>query len=641
MTSLDELDEEQRKAFEQIEAETQPVFVTGPAGTGKSTLLRALRDNSRDSLHTLVVAFTGVAALNVEGMTIHSLALRTSIGDYEINVYRPLNAGRELSRRNLDLATNAKLLIIDEVSMARADLIDALDRFFRLAKDSAEPFGGIRVVMFGDLRQLPPFVIRERLYPKERKFLQGYENAHTPHFFCAHVISLTGIKTIELSEIKRQSDPVFVENLNELRGGNPDSSVIEYFNANTRGQSSGDAVRLFAENIPAKAFNKRKLSSINAESKVYRSFTNLETMALEATLGKVQKNPAPEYLELKVGAKIMVLRNLDIELGLVNGAIGIVESLGADHIGIRLDRDGSHHSIKRSTWDIFGPQLETIRLESGDVEQVIVRKKIGEFVQFPLILAWAVTIHKAQGQTLDEARIDFNADFRSPGQAYVAVSRLRSIDGLSFRGEMSRSHVKPFDRVMEAFLANPNKPARFSVARDDRTLWNVEHARLLRNVMKLCQRLLPWVDFLGLENALLSEALVPQVVDRSGFDLIPRLRYLHEQFGISALDYLIYEYAINPKDFEILLINIDRSMRNRVQLIDIGDWTEITSDEVFLRRELEVTGLEFSRFRRALGRKGAIDFLKEHHVGKVEHGVERLKALGLEDAIASQVYLGF
>lgn len=629
MSSLEDLDDEQLKSFHQIEEETCPIFVTGPAGTGKSTLLRALRDNSKDAENALVVAFTGVAALNVEGMTIHSLALRTSLGDYEINVYRPLSAGRELSTRNRELAANAKLLIIDEVSMARADLIDALDRFFRLAKASNLPFGGVRVVMFGDLRQLPPFIIEHQLTRKEKQFLSGYENPKTPHFFCAHVFSIAGLKTLELKEIKRQTDPLFIENLNALRGGRPARQVMEYFNSNTRGAASQNAIRLFAKRQPAKSHNKAKLAKLPGDQRTYKASVTADAKDLHALLGRTQNNPAPEFLELKVGARVMVLRNLSLQDGLVNGAGATVIEMPENSISIQLDKDGSFHRIERSDWDIFGPQLETLWAEDGSQKEVIVRKKIGAYVQFPLMLAWGVTIHKAQGKTLEEACIDFEGDYHSPGQAYVAISRLKSVAGLTFMGEMTREHVKPFDQVLERFLSNPNLPSREEWLQSE-GLSRKNEPDVIRSAAKLVDELVPWLKFDSLVAYISDPDANWQIGDRSGFDLGPRLSYLYEQFGLTPLDYFLAEFQVNRESFEILTINIDRTLRNRVQLIDVGEWTEISSDEVYLRRTLEVTGLEFARFRLALGRKEAISFLKEHHVGKWEHGTTKLQEILLE-----------
>ena len=266
--------DDQQKAFELIESETRPIFVTGAAGTGKSQLLRHLRDFGKDSDGTEVVAFTGAAAVNVDGRTIHSLVLNSKAWTQGIQVYVPLRDDREIKKSSLQELSALKVLIIDEISMVRADMIDALDRAFRIAKGNQKPFGGVRLVMFGDLRQLPPFVVEYQLINRERRFLYGYENPSTPYFFMAHVFSMTPIIQIELTIQKRvvgDGAQPFIDALNGLRAFPPDPDSVDFINRHSKDDPDENATFLFSERKPAAKHNLVKLHSLPGVSKIYKA----------------------------------------------------------------------------------------------------------------------------------------------------------------------------------------------------------------------------------------------------------------------------------------------------------------------------------------------------------------------------------
>jgi ATP-dependent DNA helicase PIF1 len=397
--SLPELSAEQKRVFDLIESTKSHVFVTGRAGTGKSTLLNHLSWNTEKQL--VISAPTGVAALNVGGQTIHSL-FRLPIGviadsDIEQNgdVRKMLNT--------------IDTLVIDEVSMVNADLMDAIDRSLRKARHKPTvPFGGVQVVLFGDPYQLAPVPgdADERAY-----FTDHYRSMW---FFDAKVWSEVSLTVVELTEIHRQHDDDFKFMLNAVRHGQVTREIADALNgAGARTPPTDGTITLATRNDA--------VNRINAEA-LKRLPGKVRTATAEVSGDFGGRNyPAEEALELKVGAQVMFLRN-DSEQRWVNGSVGVVSKISKSG-SIWVEIDGEVHEVDPVSW-------EKHRYSYSADDKKLTKNVIGEFTQFPLRLAWAVTIHKSQGKTYDQAVVDLGQRVFSAGQTYVALSRLTSLDGL-------------------------------------------------------------------------------------------------------------------------------------------------------------------------------------------------------------------
>jgi ATP-dependent DNA helicase PIF1 len=391
-----ELSAEQKAVFDYIESTRDHVFITGRAGTGKSTLLNHLSWNTEKQV--VICAPTGVAALNVGGQTIHSL-FRLPIG---------LIADGEL-RQNAEtrkLLNTIDTLVIDEVSMVNGDLLDAIDRSLRKARGrSAEAFGGVQVVMFGDPYQLPPVPgdADERAY-----FADHYRSMW---FFDAKVWLETELHIVELSTVHRQRDDAFAAMLTAVRHGRVTADIAGQLNAAGARPAPDDAITLATRNDTVSRINKAALDRLPGRVKTARA-------ELTGDFGG-RTFPADEALELKPGAHVMFLRN-DADQRWVNGTIGIVRSI-RDTVWVEVD--GEEHEVQPSVW-------EKIKYSYSADTKELKKDTVGEFQQFPLRLAWAVTIHKSQGSTYDRAVVDLGSRVFSAGQTYVALSRLTSLDGL-------------------------------------------------------------------------------------------------------------------------------------------------------------------------------------------------------------------
>ncbi len=397
-----ELSPEQQFVFDLIEGTREHIFVTGRAGTGKSTLLNHL--SWRTEKQIVICAPTGVAALNVGGQTIHSL-FRLPIGliaDHDIDQNDALKK----------LLNTIDTLVIDEVSMVNADLMDAIDRSLRQARQRRhEPFGGVQLVLFGDPYQLAPVPGQG----DERNYIA--DTYRSFWFFDARVWQETQLKVIELTEIHRQADADFKHMLNAVRFGQVTAEIAGILNdTGARTPPDDGTITLATRNdivnrINAAALAKLPGRALKAEAEVSGDF------------GKASF-PADESLELKVGAQVMFLRN-DTGGGgegqrWVNGTIGRVVKID---VNVFVEVDGEVFEVEPVVWEKY-------RYSYLAATKKLKKEIVAEFTQFPLRLAWAVTIHKSQGKTYDSAIVDLGDRAFSPGQTYVALSRLTSLDGL-------------------------------------------------------------------------------------------------------------------------------------------------------------------------------------------------------------------
>lgn len=403
-----EVTAEFRAALQFVAEEQGSLFITGRAGTGKSTLLRALRDLVPDEV--VVVAPTGLAAVNVGGQTIHSF----------FGLPPRLIRNEDIKRsRNGAVMRRIKHLVIDEVSMVRADLMDAIDKSLRVNRGRLrEPFGGVSLVMFGDMHQLPPVV-------QEAEVARHLEEAYGSPFFFSVPALRDGVGTalLELTEVFRQRDPRLIDVLNKVREGNVTQDDLDGLNervAPIRTLAEGDRfVILTPTNAAAQRINLAYLDALPGKAQRFEAGVTGEF--------NPSAQPTDQVLALKPGAKVIMLRN-DADRRWVNGSVARVARLEADRVWIEIG--GKDYEIEPVAW-------ENRRYAFDQTEGKIVESVAGTFRQFPVRLAWALTIHKAQGLTLDDVYIDLGRGTFAHGQAYVALSRCRSFEGLALARPLS------------------------------------------------------------------------------------------------------------------------------------------------------------------------------------------------------------
>ena len=409
-----------KQALALMEQGDRHVFVTGKAGTGKSTLLQVFRERAKKSL--VVLAPTGVAAVNVKGQTIHSFfRFKPDITPASV---------KDVAVHAKDRETYKKLhaLVIDEMSMVRADLMDCIDIFLRLhGTKKRAPFGGVQLISFGDLYQLPPVVTS-----REREIFAGHYKS--PYFFDARVFSELKPEIIELEKIYRQTDDRFISLLNAIR--NNTAGVEEIGTLNKRHdpefepQKHEQYIYLTTTNAGAEAINARELAKL--KGKLY-TFQGVARGAFDKS-----HLPTSENLSLKVGSQVMMVNN-DSAGRWINGTIGVIVNVSYDAesenecIEVQL-QDGDVEKVSPYTWDLYNFRYNqaTREIESDTV---------GSFTQYPMMLAWAVTIHKSQGKTFEKVIVDIERGTFAHGQLYVALSRCTSFEGLVLKKPIKKGHI--------------------------------------------------------------------------------------------------------------------------------------------------------------------------------------------------------
>jgi hypothetical protein len=405
------------------------VFLTGKAGTGKTTFLHAIQNKTRKRM--VVTAPTGVAAINAGGVTLHSffqLPFGPFVPGGEIS-----NGQHKIRREKVNIIRSLDLLIIDEISMVRADLLDGVDSVLRRYRRSDQPFGGVQLLMIGDLQQLAPVVKKD-----EWKILENYYDS--PYFFSSAALSRTELIAIELKHIYRQSDPHFIELLGRVRDNRLDPPTLEKLNSryipNFSRRDKDGYITLCTHNKDADAINEDRLKALPGKSRSFKAETNGDFPD--------HAYPTAASLEIKIGAQVMFVRNdMSSEKRYFNGKIGKITGILTDAIEVQCPGDSEKISVEKTTWE----NIEyTIDSKTAEISQ----KVIGTFSQFPLKLAWAITIHKSQGLTFDKAIIDAQAAF-AHGQVYVALSRCRSLEGIVLGSPLSPKVVKA-DHTVERFL---------------------------------------------------------------------------------------------------------------------------------------------------------------------------------------------
>ncbi|MBS1617278.1 MAG: AAA family ATPase [Bacteroidetes bacterium] len=425
--------------FNKLEHTGGNFFITGKAGTGKSTFLHFLAQNSRKNI--VIAAYTGIAAINVGGTTINSLFMlpfRPLLPrDQEITRFHKYNPRRAI-------IANMDMLVIDEVSMVRADILEAIDHSLRLnGGDPFKPFGGKQVVLIGDVFQLPPVVKTDD--PTEWQIFE--EVYKTPYFFSAPSFQMTRFEFVEFTRIHRQSDEDFKNILNKIRIGEADNEDLEPVNKrvypNYEPRDQDFVLTLVTTNKLAGDINERKLNAIQQPEFTYKA-------NISGDFSK-DKFPTDETLKLKVGAQIIFIRNdttsekgaKDNKRRWVNGTIAKIHALSEDEIEVIFE-DSSLSKITRETWN-------NNVYKWNRLERKIVTETVGTFEQFPIKLSWAITIHKSQGLTFDKMVLNMGAGAFAHGQTYVALSRARSLKGLALKRPITTRDIIIDDRVQDFY----------------------------------------------------------------------------------------------------------------------------------------------------------------------------------------------
>lgn len=407
------MNKELELAYNYVQYTHRNIFLTGKAGTGKTTFLRNLR--AKTHKRTIVVAPTGVAAINAGGVTIHSF-FQLAPGLYlpGQNIQRDVKAKYGFSKHKINILRSLDLLVIDEISMVRCDLLDAIDEVLRRYQDHFKPFGGVQLLMIGDLQQLAPVASDEEMH------LLNQHGYYTPYFFGSKALQQSEYKSIELTQVFRQADQTFVDLLNNVRDNHLDPGTLKTLNSRYkpgfRPADDEGYITLTTHNYQANDINQHKLLMLNTEPHIYSAKVKGEFPEMSY--------PTDAQLTLKVGAQVMFCKN-DPNKKYYNGKIGRVTQITENDVWVESpDESGELEDIQ-----VTPQEWQNARYVTDEKSGEITEEVIGTFTQIPLRTAWAITIHKSQGLTFDRCIINAGQAF-SFGQVYVALSRCRTLEGL-------------------------------------------------------------------------------------------------------------------------------------------------------------------------------------------------------------------
>jgi hypothetical protein len=548
-----------------IQYTNRSVFLTGKAGTGKTTFLKYIKENAFKQ--TAIVAPTGVAAINAGGVTIHSffqlpftpfIPESKNFGSNNAAAAdkHSLLARIKLTGDRRKILQQLELLIIDEISMVRCDVLDAIDTVLRHFRNRLyEPFGGVQVLLIGDMFQLPP-VIKE----DEWQILSGYYNS--AYFFDSKVMQQQPAAYIELNKIYRQSDERFISILNKVRNNNLDEDAYQQlhqqYNPSFQPGKKSGFITLTTHNNKADAINTNELSNLKGKIFSFKA----------SVVGDFnEKNyPAEERLQLKIGAQVMFIKN-DLEKArrYFNGKIGVIEKIEDDKVFVLCNGEIESIEVKQETW-------RNIRYTINKQSQQVEEDEIGSFTQYPLRLAWAITIHKSQGLTFTKAVIDAGAAF-TPGQVYVALSRCTSLEGIVLLSKISASslkldnHIVHFTKLKEQAelpheLQEGKHRYQSALLTNLFDLTNISQA--FSNVFSVIQEhassfneeTLPWIQSLqqNLENLnevgnkfklQLSQILQQQILPEQNLSVQERIKAASVYFS-NGLQKIVQEIAVSP-----------------------------------------------------------------------------------------------
>lgn len=420
------LSQEFRDALDLLESDQPVIFLTGKAGTGKSTLLSIFRKTSKKKM--AVLAPTGVAALHVNGQTIHSFFGFAPHAIHRENVRK---------RANKRIYQSLESIVIDEVSMVRVDLMHTIDEFLRLNRNDPRPFGGCQMILVGDLYQLPPVISTQ----EEKRLIES--RFDSPYFFDSPgILEAGGMSCFELNQVYRQEEKYFLKFLNAVRKDQVDPDMLSDINQIITGSfEKGEAyITLTSTNAKAISINNAFLSEIEDEEHVF----------MATVTGKISRTsfPADEVLRLKEGAQVMFVKN-DTAKRYVNGTLGKVTRIEGEDIYVKVRGEEDENTIKvtREKWEIIKYKLS--ESDPGRLEMEVV----SSYVQFPLKLAWAITIHKSQGKTFDKVFIDLGRRAFAFGQTYVALSRCRTLEGIRVSRALTHQDIFVDHRIVDFYYS--------------------------------------------------------------------------------------------------------------------------------------------------------------------------------------------
>ena len=434
-----ETNQELRRAWDFVEHTGRSIFLTGKAGTGKTTFLRTVVEQSKK--RSIVVAPTGVAAINAGGVTIHSF-FQLPFTPYVPNAH--IQSKFDFGKEKRRIIASLDLLIIDEISMVRSDLLDAVDSVLRRYRDRYKPFGGVQLMMIGDLQQLTPVVT-----PEDEMLLRPYYD--TPYFFGSKALAQIEYVTIQLDKVYRQEDPAFLDVLNHIREACPTADDLATLNSRYNPSfipKSGEGyIRLTTHNRLADNYNDSELSKLPYHSFSFRA-------EIEGNFPEYSY-PTSELLVLKQGAQVMFVKNDPTgEHRYYNGRIGEIVEISDSRVSVLCPGDSEAIEVEPLEW-------ENAQYQLNEETRVIETKVQGKFRQLPLRLAWAITIHKSQGLSFERAIIDANLSF-APGQVYVALSRCKSLDGMVLSAPIEARAIIADERV-ENYISHQEEEARKSI----------------------------------------------------------------------------------------------------------------------------------------------------------------------------------